>query len=993
MNSIRTVLMWTALSFAWTAIMPSAHAASYSWDIVPGTVGAGDSAITSGTGTWDIGNGNWTTDAGTNNIAWPTNGLDNVAVFSGANGTVSLGTAGVTANGVSFENGNYTLQNSTLTLNGTTPTVTVASNANTTVSSAITGTVGMVKAGPGVLTLRSSCRHSGTTVIQSGAITLNAASMAFDAGQFPNSPITVNSGAALIVSNDWVIKSSQAVTVNSGGTLTLAKYVSTGETDRNYMNALKLTDATVNGAGQFRMGNGIATLTVNAGTAGTAISAGIHLVKVTTNGIAIFNVADGSAANDLTVSGVITDTINYAGAPIVKAGSGTMRLTGDNTYIGRTMVSNGSLVVNGSLVAASTGMVSSAATLGGTGLLSGTCTLDNGAVLAPGDPTASDGIGTLTFGSLVASNAWYLCDYGSAAADRVSVTNALTLPDRFTVSLFPVGGAPLPAEIVLFTAKTLTRTPDFSTWTVNGCQGTLAVRGGTNVVLTITGGAPGTAYFWDVNDTANGAGGPTPNGLWNGSAPVWNTAFYGGPGTFTNLTTLNDDLYFAAGSDATGSFTVDLDGGVREARDLTFKNGAATLSNGTVNLAACSVLSVNAGQAVIRAKISGAGTSLTKTGLGTLSLSGTNTCAGGLVISQGQVTMNHTNANSSGQITLGDVRSGDAPITLSVNVFERNFANAITVATNATGPVAINGTAIRVNFSGPVTLNRAVTLGGDTTDRHGYSGKISGNVGVLTINSDRITFDQNAANANSFAGRVVINPGKLLQLFSLYGLSSAHAVEANGTLQLAVNLGTFPIGTLTGSGFVRTYPGIVYSGTLSIGGDNGSGTFSGRMYDGIPESVLSVVKTGSGVQTLSGTNTYTGTTTVNAGTLTLGAADAVTNSAITVASGGTLDLGGKTQHVKALSGAGGTLQVNIAADGLSSDQVIVPGDLALSGLSLNVVGADRLLTSRNYPIASSAGGIRTGTFTSTNLGKTWLVMYTPTGAELQLRRGTLIRIF
>lgn len=994
MKAIRTVSVREALAAAALAVLVmQAMADSYVWDIAPGTVGAGNGTVTGGSGAWSTTNGNWTADAGANNVAWPGSGTSNAAVFTGAPGTVSLDAAGVAANALTFESGPYLIQNATLTLNGAAPSVTVASNVSATVSSAITGTAGLVKAGPGGLTLLNSCGYSGTTVIQGGAISLTSATVAFDAGQLPNSAIVVNGGGALIVSNDWVTKSTQSVTVNSGGTLTAAEYVTGRETDRNYMNVLNLTDATVNGKGAFRMGNGVGTLTVNAGAAGSEISAGVHLVRNLGNGVGLFAVADGSAAADLTVSGVIGDTINFPGAPVVKAGLGTMKLTGANTYVGRTVVSNGTLLVNGSLAAASTGLVYSAATLGGTGLLAGAFTLSSGALLAPGDAATNGGVGTITFGDLVLSNVWYQCDYGTNMADRVCVTNALTLPDQMTVNLFSVGGAPLPSEVVLFTAKTLARTPDFSQWTVGGCQGAVAVRDGTNVVLTVTGGNPGTAYFWDLNGATAGAGGPAPSGLWNGSAQIWNTDFYGGSGSFTNQTTLNDDLFFAAGSDAAGSYTVDLAGGTRDARTLTFKDGSASLSNGTVNLAATGVLAVNAGQAVIRAKMSGAGTSLTKTGPGVLSISGTNTCSGGLIISQGQVTMNHTNANSTGQITLGDARSGDMPLTLCVNVFEKNVPNAITVSAAGAGPVAINGTAIRVNFSGPITLNRAVTLGGDTTDRHGYSGRISGNVGVLTINSDRITFDQNAANANTFTGRVVIASGKLLQLFALYGLSASHAVEANGTLQLAVNGGTFPIGTLTGNGFVRTYPGIVYAGTLSIGGDNGSGTFSGKLVEGVPQSVLSVIKTGSGVQTLAGTNTYTGATAVNAGTLRLGVADAVTNSAITVAAGAKLDLGGQTQHVKALTGAGGTLRVNIAADGLSSDQVIVSGDLNLSGLALEVAGTERLLVTRKYLIASSAGGVRTGLFTSTNLDKKWMVMYLPAGAQLELRSGTLISLF
>lgn len=75
--------------FAAALACVSAHAATLTWDITPGTVGAGDSAITGGAGTWDLTNGNWTADAGANNIAW-TNG--DSAIFGGTAGIVTLGT-------------------------------------------------------------------------------------------------------------------------------------------------------------------------------------------------------------------------------------------------------------------------------------------------------------------------------------------------------------------------------------------------------------------------------------------------------------------------------------------------------------------------------------------------------------------------------------------------------------------------------------------------------------------------------------------------------------------------------------------------------------------------------------------------------------------------------------------------------------------------------------------------------------------------------------
>lgn len=77
-----------ALSLALST--PSLWSATLTWDIQPGTLGAGDSIITGGSGTWDTTLANWTTDGGANNLAWDNSSL-HTAVISGASGTVTLG--------------------------------------------------------------------------------------------------------------------------------------------------------------------------------------------------------------------------------------------------------------------------------------------------------------------------------------------------------------------------------------------------------------------------------------------------------------------------------------------------------------------------------------------------------------------------------------------------------------------------------------------------------------------------------------------------------------------------------------------------------------------------------------------------------------------------------------------------------------------------------------------------------------------------------------
>ena len=68
----------------------------------------------------------------------------------------------------------------------------------------------------------------------------------------------------------------------------------------------------------------------------------------------------------------------------------------------------------------------------------------------------------------------------------------------------------------------------------------------------------------------------------------------------------------------------------------------------------------------------------------------------------------------------------------------------------------------------------------------------------------------------------------------------------------------------------------------------------------------SLTKVGTGTITLSGVNTYTGATTVNGGTLKAGVITQAfgLNSAMTIASGATLDLGGFNETIGSLAGAG-----------------------------------------------------------------------------------------
>ena len=91
----------------------------------------------------------------------------------------------------------------------------------------------------------------------------------------------------------------------------------------------------------------------------------------------------GAKNTSATFAGTIGDA---SGTAIIKVGSGTWILTGANTYIGGTIVSNGTLLVNTS-GASGTGAgavtVASGATLGGNGVIGSPVTITGGGILLP----------------------------------------------------------------------------------------------------------------------------------------------------------------------------------------------------------------------------------------------------------------------------------------------------------------------------------------------------------------------------------------------------------------------------------------------------------------------------------------------------------------------------------------------------------------------------------------------------------------------------------
>jgi len=148
----------------------------------------------------------------------------------------------------------------------------------------------------------------------------------------------------------------------------------------------------------------------------------------------------------------------------------------------------------------------------------------------------------------------------------------------------------------------------------------------------------------------------------------------------------------------------------------------------------------------------------------------------------------------------------------------------------------------------------------------------SGNVLLVgTLGPNVVNLYQNTAGStlllsgtnNSYAGGTTITAGtlQLNATNAIPGGAAAGNVIINGTLDL--NTFSDSINGLSGSGVVDTLAG--GTPTLTVGGNNGGGTFSGVIKNTF--GALTLAKIGGGTVALNGANTYGGASLVSNGTL------------------------------------------------------------------------------------------------------------------------------
>jgi autotransporter-associated beta strand protein len=339
-----------------------------------------------------------------------------------------------------------------------------------------------------------------------------------------------------------------------------------------------------------------------------------------------------------------------------------------------------------------------------------------------------------------------------------------------------------------------------------------------------------------------------------------------------------------------------------------------------------------------------------------ITFSGNNNYSGGTTVSTGSFRTTVNTGAGTGTITLGDANTG----TRAISWFFQGGgtpANNVVVSSQGTGSVTIgtNSGGTYTTPTGAITLNRATSFSDGTGDRTTFNGKISGNPGTITISAGRVTFG-NAGN--DFVGNLSIADGAIYQNDSPTALPVTTDVNLNGNGTFRLNNGsTHAIDGLNGGGTDGVSVITTNAATLSLGNNNGSGTFSGVISNG--GATLTLVKNGTGTAFLYGANTYTGTTTINSGTIRIyGPSNLGSTSMLYIGSGATLFLytSGSGQNYTTpvtFSASTGNLtfsQIDYARDNTWSGNITLTGNANITGskcdgvarLTGTISGAGRL---------------------------------------------------
>lgn len=823
----------------------------------------------------------------------------NIGITGGAGNTLTLGAGGIDMSTATHD----LLINPTQAIAlGAQQTWTVNTNRTLTVTSGVTNGANLL-----IIDGAGSTIVSGVIGNGNGGLTKTGAGMLTLSGSFANTytgTTTVNGGMLVLAKNIGVIAIAGNITLGDGDGVDVLR-ISNSEQIAD--TSIITFNGTGTNAGTFRVNNQSETIGGLCSTGGAGIVENGHATTAGAGTLAT-NVASGIQ----TFGGILrnNDGTRFGTLAFTKSGTGTQVLTGANTYTGNTTISggvlrasdgvglpsggsSGNLIINGGVWESSTTMERAGGTGAGqmqiTGGTSGFSSSNAAGVQVAfgttGSPTA------LSWGTAPFNPATLVLNE-STATGPLAFLNAINLGASARTVNVNADTATI-SGILSGTGGGLTK----------GGTGTL-VLSGTN---SYTGATTINAGVLSVGTLANGG---AASGIGQSTNAASNLVLGDGTLQYTGGT-VGINRAFTINAGTTGTFDVATAG-----TNLTI-SGAAANTSGALTKTGAGTLTLSGGNSY---------TGLTTVSAGTLAYGANNVIAdtGTVRVSSGTLNIaTYTDTVAGVQLLSGSI-TGTSGVLTSSSAYDMQSgtASAIlagSVALNKTtgGTVTLSG---NNTYSGVTTISGGTLQVGDggTTGTLGTNGAIVDN-GNLTVNrSNPVTFGQIISgsgsltqagpgtttltnSANSYTGLTTVSVGTLA--YGANNVISTGAVTVNGSsATLALGAYTDTVGTVTLDG-----GGSITGNALTTGLTTNTGTF--EMKSGSVSAVLSgtgaLNKTTGGTVTLSGANTYTGLTTIEAGTLDVSGSIA---SAVDVNSGGTLAGSGRlgglaTVQVK----AGGTI--------------------------------------------------------------------------------------
>ena len=622
------------------------------------------------------------------------------------------------------------------------------------------GAGGFTKNGTGTLVLSGTSSYTGTTTVATGILTVNGSTATSTSGYVragatltgtgTTGTMTIDSAGTVSPGNSGIgtLGASGGLTLNGNAAFELgapgASHASPGTSDRMNVTGgialggnLNLTDnAGANGQGSLGAGSYKLFTYTNSNTTGNF---------ATVNGLPSYHwalhdvVADKAVYIDLYNLAVATVTPEVDLGRIHAGGSfGTKALTVGNT----TVSSNYTEALGGAIATVATGITATGSVSG----IAGQSNNSSSMVVGISDNTAGEKSGLVGI------------DFTSQAVSSSGLANTALDRQNVTVTGFAYSGQ--------------------SVWNVSGSG-----SWGNNVDAynnwTHAGGVAGLDGSLSANDTAT-FGNAT-------SAPA--TVRLDGANPSLSAVTFNNANSYTLAQGSGGQLTLKGNGGAASVTDAA---GSHTISAPVALASNANVAVTNSADTLtISGAVSGSGYGLTKSGLGTLTLSGDSTYTGATRVSEGTLLVNGTLANTTTSVASGAILGGTGTLGGATTIESggthapgdvgapgtQTFTTSITYKSGSIFEWSLNASNSEEFTSELGTYDKVVT---PSAVADGTNSEAMFKVVLGTNHFSDVFWDTNRTWTDIFSGRGTYNLASLLPVFG--GTDGTHTVSANGVV-------------------------------------------------------------------------------------------------------------------------------------------------------------------------------------------------------------------